>query len=151
MTSLKRECVKDGPYRKVSLFEAANRIMTDLILLYGIRHLLSRTDLPYTDYEVQYGTQNDRSHDIEAQAKGLRLSGEAFNVAQSFFNQKRRASMKKLRAKAHDATHRILLFNADALRHQKVLDKRYANESYYVVNLGRGKRVLQLPARVLLP
>ena len=40
LTHIKRKKVKEGPYPNVSLFEAANRIMSDLVILYGVKELL---------------------------------------------------------------------------------------------------------------
>jgi hypothetical protein len=38
MKKLKREHLETGPYPGVTLFEAANRIMTDLTILYGVKN-----------------------------------------------------------------------------------------------------------------
>ena len=39
MVMLKRKNCGKGPYPHVSLFESANRIMTDLVILYGIKYI----------------------------------------------------------------------------------------------------------------
>src|SRR5262245_4361489 len=55
LTALKREAVGMGPYPNVTLFEAANRIMTDLVILYGLRWLLNHRSFPFDSYTVEYG------------------------------------------------------------------------------------------------
>jgi hypothetical protein len=40
LKALKRDQVKVGPYPHVTLFEAANRIMTDMVILYGVKWIL---------------------------------------------------------------------------------------------------------------
>jgi hypothetical protein len=47
LEALKRTAIKAGPYPHVTLFEAANRIMTDLVLLYGVRWLLQSRVFPF--------------------------------------------------------------------------------------------------------
>ena len=37
---LKREKIGRGPYPEVSIFETSNRIMTDLVILFGIKKIL---------------------------------------------------------------------------------------------------------------
>jgi hypothetical protein len=44
---LKRKAMGTGPYSNVSLFEAANRIMTDLVILHGINWLLDHRVFPF--------------------------------------------------------------------------------------------------------
>ena len=42
LESLKRDRVGVGPYPNVTLFEAANRIMSDLVILHGVKWLLEK-------------------------------------------------------------------------------------------------------------
>lgn len=44
----------------------------------------------------------------------LQLVGEAFNVAPSFFQGKKRSALKKLREQRDKATYRIIMLNSDA-------------------------------------
>lgn len=113
---LKRLPVCSGPYPKMSWFEAANRVMTDLVILYGVRVLLRDRNLrlPYKRYEVEYGNQNRQNHDIEAHAPNRYLIGEAFNVAESFFQGKKAKTLRKLRQSAANSTDKIVLFNTEA-------------------------------------
>jgi hypothetical protein len=117
LLSLKRGKIKKGPYPDVSIFEASNRIFSDIVILFGIRELLLQPDqgkifFPFTEYEARLGNEN--GFDIEANNGGLKLVGEAFNVARSFFPDKKR----KMKAKLEKETgydYRILIFNRDAV------------------------------------
>ena len=115
-TSLKRARVESGPYPHVTLFEAANRIMTDLVILYGVRWLLRHADLPFTVYDVEYGHENASRHDVMAATHVETLHGEAFNVAPSFFPVKRASALAKLRRSEPAASYAVLLVNSDAVR-----------------------------------
>lgn len=118
LISLKRKEVMCGPYPKVSLFEAANRILSDLVILYGIKELLFKKSLiseklPFDKYLVKLS--NESGFDLEAKSKQFTLAGEAFNVSQSFFQLKKTAVLKRLRNKGKKYTHRLVLFNDDAI------------------------------------
>ncbi|MBB1075788.1 hypothetical protein HUU62_15375 [Rhodoferax sp. 4810] len=113
-TALKREKLIGGPYPGVSLFEAANRIMSDLVILGGVSGLLEGGLFPFTSYTVEFGNENKNGFDIRAASGKETLVGEAFNVAQSFFQIKKGSALKKLRRDGSDATYRILMFNDDA-------------------------------------
>jgi len=117
LQALKRDSVGVGPYPNVALFEAANRIMTDLVILYGVRWLLRSAALPFDRYSVEYGHASDKPHDIMANASGRVLIGEAFNVAPSFFALKKSAAVKKLRESSISANYRAIMCNRDATRH----------------------------------
>ena len=117
--SLKRKPLGYGPYPKVSLFEASNRIMSDLIVLFGVRQLLNQgtvghNRLPFREYVVHLGVEG--GSDLEAAAEGQRLIGEAFNVAPSLFQKKNRDMKKKLLQSVNRADYRLIIFNADAVR-----------------------------------
>lgn len=113
-TALKREKLVGGPYPGVSLFEAANRIMSDLVILGGVSGLLKERLFPFTSYTVEFGNENKNGFDIRATSGNETLVGEAFNVAPSFFQIKKGSALKKLRRDGSDATYRILMFNDDA-------------------------------------
>ncbi|MCR6628335.1 MAG: hypothetical protein NVV67_19485 [Pseudoxanthomonas sp.] len=114
LNSLKRERLDHGPYQGVTLFEAANRIMSDLVILKGIRWLLENKTFPLDAYTVEFGNENRNGFDITAEQCGKKLVGEAFNVAPSFYPVKRRHAAKKLEKDGKDADWRIILVNADA-------------------------------------
>jgi len=113
-TALKREKLVGGPYPGVSLFEAANRIMSDLVILGGVSGLLEGGFFPFTSYTVEFGNEDKNGFDIRAVSGSETLVGEAFNVAPSFFQIKKDSALKKLRRDASDATYKVLMFNDDA-------------------------------------
>ncbi|MGF6330146.1 hypothetical protein ABH909_003024 [Pseudomonas sp. BS3782 TE3695] len=131
MLSMKRDRLGHGPYPGVSLFEAANRIMSDLVILHGVAALLKDKHFPFDEYTVEFGNENHNDFDIYASSAGASLAGEAFNVAPSFFQGKKSTALKKLRAKATEATYRVILFNAEATR--KGYIGRGKDDIYYVV------------------
>jgi hypothetical protein len=114
MLALKRDRLGHGPYPHVSLFEAANRIMSDLVILHGIAALLKHKHFPFDEYVVEFGNENRNSFDIFANSQNASLAGEAFNAAPSFFGTKKRTALKKLRTKALEETYKIIMFNAEA-------------------------------------
>ena len=61
---LKRQQIGAGPYPHVTLFEAANRIMTDLVILRGVKWLLESQAFPFDEYVVEYGNEDSNDHDI---------------------------------------------------------------------------------------
>ena len=87
LKEIKRDKVNYGPYPNVTLFESANRIMTDLTILLGVKKLLSGEikELKYNKYIVEFGNDNKNHNDIYAFNKFSTLIGEAFYVAPSFF------------------------------------------------------------------
>lgn len=71
-----------GPYPGVTLFEAANRIMTDLVTLHGVAWLLKNKVFPFDSYAVGFGNENDLGFNIRAGGvDGETLVGEVSNVA----------------------------------------------------------------------
>lgn len=117
MLSLKRGKIQKGPYPNVSIFEASNRILSDIVILFGIRELLfnpriGTIDLLFRKYQARLG--NEDGFDIEAEFKGENLIGEAFNVARSFFPEKMRKMRAKL-SKEPTYSYRLMIFNADAV------------------------------------
>ncbi|MGD1004646.1 MAG: hypothetical protein ABR887_04425 [Methanoregulaceae archaeon] len=117
MLSLKRGIIHKGPYPDVSIFEASNRIFSDIVILFAIRQILLNPQLgsirlPFDQYEVRLGAEN--GFDIEAIKGDEKLVGEAFNVAQSFFPDKKRKMKAKLE-KETTCDYKILIFNADAV------------------------------------
>jgi hypothetical protein len=111
---LKRGKTGHGPYPNVSIFEAANRIMTDLVILHGVKWLLMEGGLGFDEYTVEYGHQNNNGFDIRASKDGRTLIGEAFNVAESFFQGKKTAMIRKLRID-ETASIKLIMFNQDAV------------------------------------
>lgn len=114
LASIKREKLGAGPYPDVTLFEAANRIMSDLVILNGIAGLLREGTFPFTEYTVEFGNEDKNGFDIRASSPTLTLIGEAFNVAPSFFQGKKRTALRKLRDGGAGADYKIIMFNSDA-------------------------------------
>ena len=114
LTSIKRDKVGAGPYPQVTLFEAANRIMSDLVILNGIAGLLREKTFPFTEYTVEFGNEDRNGFDIRASSPSETLIGEAFNVAPSFFQGKKASALRKLRQGGAAARYKLLMFNADA-------------------------------------
>jgi hypothetical protein len=132
---LKREQLRSGPYPGVSLFEAANRIFSDLVILYGVKLLLAkrkigRINIPFREYRILLGVEG--GNDILADSDGRRLIGEAFNVSPSFFQQKKSNMIKKLRM-VEKASYRVIMFNDDAVKNpQNYIEKSSENDVIYV-------------------
>ncbi|WGS45538.1 hypothetical protein LFL97_22675 [Burkholderia sp. JSH-S8] len=116
LTALKREKLAQGPYPGVTLFEAANRIMSDLVILRGVAGLIRMGTFGIEKYLVEFGNEDRNGFDINGTDQdGRTLVGEAFNVAPSFFGPKRRSAISKLRSNGAAATYRLLLINDDAV------------------------------------
>ena len=112
---VKREPIGAGPYPDVTLFEAANRIMTDLVILNGVKWLLEKSGFPFSEYRVEYGNEDSSAHDLMAENEDERLVGEAFNVAPSFFHGKKTAMLKKLWTPENKTARKLILANEDAV------------------------------------
>jgi len=138
LEALKREKLKTGPYPDVTLFEAANRIMTDLVILHGIAWLLKEKIFPFDSYIVEFGNEDNNGFDITAKASGKTLVGEAFNVAPSFFQIKKSSMLKKLKQNGRNADYRIIMVNHDAVADGYV-PKSEVGLYYIVVNVASGK------------
>jgi hypothetical protein len=131
LKALKRDAVKTGPYPNVTLFEAANRIMTDLVILRGVAWLLKKKKFPFNAYTVEFGNEDQNGFDIKASAGGKTLVGEAFNVAPSFFQIKKSAMLKKLKRNGRREDYRIIMVNDDAVA--KDYTPRTERGFYYVI------------------
>jgi hypothetical protein len=114
LQSVKRDQVWHGPYPDVTFFEAANRIMTDLVIIYGVNTLLKNNKFNHLEYTVEFGNENHNDFDIQAGSSENDLVGEAFNVAPSFFQTKKSHAINKLKKKGAGAKTYVLIFNADA-------------------------------------
>jgi len=135
-TTLKRRNIGHGPYSNVSLFEATNRIMSDLVILFDIKHLLNGNikEISFSKYTVDLGHENTQDHDIMAEENGKKLIGEAFNVSQSLFPIKKNFSLKKLRRNTDINTVKILLYNEDAVG-KNFIPKLMPSEFFIAVDL----------------
>jgi hypothetical protein len=129
--AVKRDKLDDGPYPGVTFFEASNRIMSDLVILYGVEYLLRNSIFPFTEYAVELGNENKKYCDLKAISSNALLVGEAFNVAPSFFQGKKTHALKKLNTNFNEAKYRLLMFNSDAI--DASYKPRYNNSTYYVI------------------
>ena len=134
LLALKRETLGVGPYPHVTMFEAANRILSDLVILYGVKWLLDNHVFPFESYMVEYGNENNNGFDICASENGKTLVGEAFNVAPSFFQTKKATMLKKLAESCAD--YKIIMFNHDAVE-RSYEPKATRNEHFVFVQVGK--------------
>ncbi|QBR03674.1 hypothetical protein [Paraburkholderia pallida] len=105
-----------GPYPGVTLFEAANRIMSDLVILRGVAGLIQAGMFGIERYLVEFGNEDRNGFDLNGtDQSGRTRVGEAFNVAPSFFGPKKQKAVSKLRSNGGAATYRLLLVNDDAV------------------------------------
>ena len=88
--------------------------MSDFVILHGVADLLNNKTFPFTEYKVEFGNEDRNGFDIRAESNGETLVGEAFNVAPSFFQGKKRTALKKLRKNAVNENYRKIMFNSDA-------------------------------------
>ncbi len=134
---IKRQRLNMGPYPHVTLFEAANRIMTDLTILKGVKWLLQSEIFPFQEYKVEYGNEDNNEHDILASKNGKRLRGEAFNVAPSFFQGKKNSALKKLRGSQERSDYILILANSDAVN-DSYCPKLRKNEFFVFIDISSG-------------
>ncbi|MBL1215711.1 MAG: hypothetical protein HND52_20250, partial [Ignavibacteriae bacterium] len=136
LTDLKRKELNAGPYPDVTLFEAANRIMTDLVILFGVKKLLNGciSEINFDEYEVEFGHENFNDNDIKAFDGRIELIGEAFNVAKTFFQPKKNKTLKKMRQQQKNNEKLLLIYNADAVNKNYVAKPR-ENEYHLQVKI----------------
>lgn len=136
LTDLKRKKIGFGPYPKVTLFESANRIMSDLTLLQGIKAVLNGAipEINFDEYQVEFGHDNYNDNDISATNGNIKLIGEGFNVAQSFFQSKKASSLQKMRKQVRENDKILLIYNSDAVS-ESYQPKPKINEFHLKVNL----------------
>ena len=139
--SIKRIPMMEGPYPKVTLFEGANRILTDLVILYGVKYLIDNKVYNYESYDVELGVESRNEFDITSINDTERLAGEAFNVAPSFYQSKKSSAMKKFREKGGGYTHKLLIINTDAVNADYFPDLE-AGFKLVKVNIFDGKSII---------
>ncbi|MHB9020185.1 MAG: hypothetical protein ACYC3G_04965 [Minisyncoccota bacterium] len=129
---VKRVPMLEGPYPGVTLFEGANRILTDLVILYGVKYLIDNNIYNYSSYDVELGVESYNQFDITAINDTEKLAGEAFNVAPSFYQAKKSSALKKLRVRGNGHTHKLLIINKDAV------------SGDYIPDLGEGFKLIKV-------
>lgn len=146
LVALKRDKLTTGPYPGVTLFEAANRIMTDLVILHGVSWLLKTNIFPFESYTVEFGNEDHNGFDITAKMGDKSLVGEAFNVAPSFFQIKKSAMVKKLRNDGASSDFKIIMVNADAVTYS-YCPKEEKGLYYVIVDIATSSvRIIPKPA-----
>ena len=96
-----------GPYTGLSVFEAANRIASDLVIINGVLQLFrDKPELSGAKITVRLGNRHEAGRGDFTIDKA---EGEAFNVAASFYNAKLRMTDNKWKAKKL----KYILVNAD--------------------------------------
>lgn len=138
MESIKRKPLGTGPYPGVSLFEASNRILSDIVVLFGVHRLLhnpliNHIRLPFMEYDVALGVEG--GNDLVATTENKSLFGEVFNVAPSFFQAKKTAMIRKLRAQS-GVDYMLLIFNSDAVSEPEAyFEKSEVSMMYLPINI----------------
>lgn len=125
INSIKRTPEKVGPYQNISVFEALNRIGSDLVLLSGAE-MLFRGDLEGINpksIHLKMGTTHGFDFEVVLEDDKV-IYGEAFNAAKSFCKQKMRQAIHKLIDKNPDAKDCIIFVNEEV----KELIEKYVNK-----------------------
>lgn len=121
MQCLKRDIIKKGPYPHVTLFESANRILTDCVIYNTLLLIFENKieTLPsFKRVEVDFGHSNKQKHDII----GFDMEGnpvfyaEAFNTAPTFFMAKLIKTRSKLKNSEKQNVVKFICFNRDACK-----------------------------------
>ena len=112
---VKREHYTIGPYKNISLFEALNRIGSDLVLLNGAEKLFNGEIEGILPDKIKLQMGSNRGFDFEVYTQDKIIYGEAFNAAESFCKEKMRQAIHKLITKSPDpdATIAIVMVNED--------------------------------------
>ncbi|MCD6069304.1 MAG: hypothetical protein K0S33_4130 [Bacteroidetes bacterium] len=122
LTFYKRALFSIGPYQNITVFEAANRIATDLVLLNGIKTILESEKLTDASITIRLGNEYIKGKgDFDIN----NIHGEAFNVAPSFFPEKLRKTLKNINAREIG----YIVFNEDALNSKSNLGLYHSNIS----------------------
>jgi hypothetical protein len=111
---LKREHSPIGPYTDITVFEAANRIATDLALFEGVLKMFMTGKIePDATIQLRLGTmQADGKGDFSVFQSGGEIQGEVFDVAPSFFKAKLGKTLRKWK---DNSSLRYVVFNKDAV------------------------------------
>lgn len=94
--NVKRSPVEIGPYKNISVFEALNRIGSDLVLLDGTEKLFTEGLEKNIPSKVHLRMSTIKGYDFEVHFEGKDIIyGEAFNASRSFCNTKMRQALDK--------------------------------------------------------
>ena len=120
-------------YRNVSFFEAVNRIATDFVFWHGINDVLEK--LSWNKIEYCLGNENSPDHgDFTIYQREVKLEGEVFFAAPSYFPTKMRNTLKKWEK---NKNLRYVLFNSNAASEDNIqkLTENNPNISFISVEL----------------
>lgn len=108
-----------GPYKGITVLEAANRIASDLVIINGILQVVdSNKELEQLPITLRLGNRHEKGRGDFSIGKH---EGEAFNVAPSFYNVKLSATRRKWHG--NDLL-KYILVNAEVVSVSKVDDPR---------------------------
>lgn len=112
-----------GPYKNLTVFEIANRIYSDLVVLEGAQKVFENPKAFQLEdvLDINLLLSNISGYDLTIRTSAGKVHGEAFNVAPSFFKGKIRTCIKKLE-KDDEVNRALLFFNSDAISDQKQLE-----------------------------
>lgn len=138
---IKRTPEKVGPYQNISVFEALNRIGSDLVLLAGATELFKKTSKIAVD-KIELKMGNTHGFDFEVSIGEKVIYGEAFNAAESFCKSKMRDAIHKLIDINPDknATEAIVFINEE-VKHfiDKYVNKKEKKEKLKIHRIYCGK------------
>jgi hypothetical protein len=110
---LKRDKFDIGKYRQITVFEAANRMASDLVLLEGLPLIAEKYSA--TNFKVLLGNHAiEQQGDFALEIDGKWWEGEAFSTAESFFHPKLSATRSKWNKQGNGHLFRFILFNTSA-------------------------------------
>lgn len=127
INNIKRTPEKVGPYQNISVFEALNRIGSDLVLISGAEKLFKGDLKGIKPQSIQLKMGTTHGFDFEVTLEdGKVVYGEAFNAAESFCKHKMRQAIHKLIDKnpVADAQECIVFINEEV----KTLIEKYVNK-----------------------
>ncbi|OHT43415.1 hypothetical protein [Flavobacterium tructae] len=108
--------VKIGTYENITLFEAANRIASDLVIINGLIQLVEeQKEFEKATFTLRLGTTHVKNKgDFTIHTENGDLEGEAFNVAPSFLENKLRKTLDKWKKGPESSVLRYIFVNAEA-------------------------------------
>jgi len=118
---------KIGPYQNITIFEAANRIASDLVIINGIIQLVQNNPLlQNANFTIRLGILHEKGKgDFTIHLENEDFEGEAFNVAPSFLNVKLRNTISKWNKEENREKLKYILVNDEAFEFvTRSLDER---------------------------
>jgi hypothetical protein len=142
--ALKRGSVNGGPYPGRTIFEVANRVMSDLVVLGAAETLLCEPPAELARFRIRevtilLGNENGECDLLSDLEDGTRLRGECFNVAPTFFSTKFRKSCLALKKYAGDA--RVIAFNKEACDVVSTMVNRWRREGFTIMPIDVAKKL----------